>query len=407
MAATFRHTHHFTPEEIRRREIASKFVLANRVFYNSYLWLQKLVLLDTYRRLHTQLRWEKVTVISYISIFLATYVIVQIVTFTECDPFNHYWIVLPDPGTCCQAQLQLIVLGVLNVITDVMLIAMPIPILVVVKRSTVEKFQLMALFTVGLFIVAITIARLPQNTKNATEQVNRTTWASIELLAAAIVANAPVLYGLLKGTRQKSKYAAAGAGSAAPSWPGRQKRSANESEFELQGAHHSNRGSVLGSKISSSNYLEIDGESGSPTSVTNRAGPLLQAATAAAGAVAGVFGVGKQMMGGEECVPDDSAPDTRLSETVGLGNDAERLAEEHARWLEVPMLPLPVARSTVASPPQQSKEDLDAGHLHVRAGGEGEVLLQPSMAEDLPEQKPQTGPITGRETTSNVEWNQA
>jgi hypothetical protein len=68
--------------------------------------------------------------IAYIGIFAATYVTVQIVTFTECDPFNHYWIVFPDPGmpfslpffscpfhpltnsgTCCQAQLQLIVLG--------------------------------------------------------------------------------------------------------------------------------------------------------------------------------------------------------------------------------------------------------------------------------------------------------
>lgn len=96
------------------------------------LWLQKLVLLDTYRRLLTHLRWEKVTMILYIGIFAATYVTVQIVTFTECDPFNHYWIVLPDPGIsfplsfyflclkhltlinagiCCQAQLQLIVLG--------------------------------------------------------------------------------------------------------------------------------------------------------------------------------------------------------------------------------------------------------------------------------------------------------
>lgn len=35
MSTTFRNTHHFTPDEIRRREIASKFVLVNRVFYNS------------------------------------------------------------------------------------------------------------------------------------------------------------------------------------------------------------------------------------------------------------------------------------------------------------------------------------------------------------------------------------
>jgi hypothetical protein len=74
---------------------------SSRYFFShvSYsLWLQKLVLLDTYRRLLTNLRWEKATMISYIGIFAATYVTVQIVTFTECDPFNHYWMVLPDPG---------------------------------------------------------------------------------------------------------------------------------------------------------------------------------------------------------------------------------------------------------------------------------------------------------------------
>ncbi|KAJ5085098.1 hypothetical protein N7532_009869 [Penicillium argentinense] len=286
MSANFRQTHDFTPEEIRRREIASKFVLVNRVFYNSYLWLQKLVLLDAYRRLLTNLRWEKVTMITYIAIFAATYVTVQIVTFTECDPFNHYWMVLPDPGIyfprdararfvvlielinpltivgiCCQAQLQLIVLGVLNVITDLMLIALPIPILVLVRRSIVEKIQLGTLFAVGLFIVAITIARLPQNTKNSTAQVNRTTWASIELLAAAIVANAPVLYGLLKGRTQRSKYAASGIGSSGPSGQGLRNRSTNEPEFELQGTNHSKKGSALGVNISSRNYLDVDGDS--------------------------------------------------------------------------------------------------------------------------------------------------
>lgn len=35
---------------------------------------------------------------SYVGAFAATYVAVQTVTFTECDPFNHYWMVLPDPG---------------------------------------------------------------------------------------------------------------------------------------------------------------------------------------------------------------------------------------------------------------------------------------------------------------------
>lgn len=164
-----------------------------------------------------------------------------------------------DPFQCNTSNI--VVSGVLNVITDIMLIALPIPILVMVKRSAIEKIQLAALFAVGLFIVAITIARLPQNAKNPTAQVNRTTWASVELLAAAIVANAPVLYGLLKGQSQRSKHAASEGGSTGPSWQGLQKRSANEPEFELQGTRHSKRGSLLGSKISPRNYLEIDGES--------------------------------------------------------------------------------------------------------------------------------------------------
>ncbi|CAG8040586.1 unnamed protein product [Penicillium salamii] len=260
MPAALRETMKFTAQEIHRRETASKFVLANRVFYNSYLWLQKLVLLDTYRRLLKNLRWEKVTMISYTGIFAATYAVVQIVTFTECDPFNHYWIVLPDPGICCQAQLQLIVLGVLNIITDLMLIALPIPILVLVKRSTAEKLQLAALFAVGLFIVAITIARLPQNTKNPTAQVNRTTWASIEELAAAIVANAPVVYGLLKGRVQRSRDAASASGSTQPSWQ-RTQRKPEDEPVELQRTRPSKRGSGLGAKLSSRNYREIDDSS--------------------------------------------------------------------------------------------------------------------------------------------------
>lgn len=152
----------------------------NRSFFSCNislsLWLQKLVLLDTYRRLLKNLRWEKVTMISYTGIFAATYAVVQIVTFTECDPFNHYWIVLPDPGEFFPLQVFLVIFvnktrhmlpgtapidrsryvlfcgkylqcktsnrrsspGVLNIITDLMLIALPIPILVLVKRSTAE-----------------------------------------------------------------------------------------------------------------------------------------------------------------------------------------------------------------------------------------------------------------------------
>lgn len=34
----------------------------------------------------------------YLAFFFATYVVVQVITFTECNPFDHYWQVLPAPG---------------------------------------------------------------------------------------------------------------------------------------------------------------------------------------------------------------------------------------------------------------------------------------------------------------------
>lgn len=62
------------------------------------LWLQKLVLLDLYRRLIHDLPYERWILSSYLSVFFVTYTIVQVFTFSECKPFHLYWQVLPDPG---------------------------------------------------------------------------------------------------------------------------------------------------------------------------------------------------------------------------------------------------------------------------------------------------------------------
>ncbi|KKY13594.1 putative pth11-type gpcr protein [Diplodia seriata] len=199
MPPTLRDKTHWTPEKVYRREIGSKFALVNRVFYNSYLWLQKLALLEITRQLIKGLHWEYVVLRSFFVIFAGTYIAVQVVTFTECTPFHLYWQVLPDPGICSQAQTQLLTLGVLNIITDIMLMVLPIPIFFYYwKRPLLERIHIASLFSLGIFIIAITAIRLPQNHNQAVSQVNRTTWASIELFVAALAVNAPVLYTLRK-----------------------------------------------------------------------------------------------------------------------------------------------------------------------------------------------------------------
>jgi hypothetical protein len=75
------------------------------------LWLQKLVLLDFSRHIIQKLRWEKLALWGIGIILFGSYVAAQITTFSECDPFHLYWQVIPNPGTCSQAQVQLFVLG--------------------------------------------------------------------------------------------------------------------------------------------------------------------------------------------------------------------------------------------------------------------------------------------------------
>ncbi|KAG8417475.1 hypothetical protein J3458_004978 [Metarhizium acridum] len=208
MPRRYRLDHDFTATEIYQREIGSRLSIAGRFVYISYLWLQKLVLLDLYRRLILDLAYEKIITWGYIIVFCASYVAVEVVTFTECRPFRLYWQVVPDAGPCAKAPIQLLTLGILNIVTDFMLLVLPIPVVASLRAPWRRKAQLYPLFTLGIFIIVVTIVRLRINYVNIGSQGSRTTWASAELLTAAVVVNAPTLYGLWnKRRRDKLEWA--------------------------------------------------------------------------------------------------------------------------------------------------------------------------------------------------------
>jgi hypothetical protein len=100
-----------------------------------------------------------------------------------------------SPGTCSEALGQLIIIGALNIFTDILLIILLFPALFEIRRSFPAKLRLFSLFSLGIFLI-ITVIRLPLNFNHGTYQVNRTTWASVESFVAAFVANIPTLYTL-------------------------------------------------------------------------------------------------------------------------------------------------------------------------------------------------------------------
>lgn len=185
-----------TDEQLRRKTIASGLVLASRVFYAATLWVLKAAIIEFLRRL-IQATWKRTwqTSLQVIRVILAvTFIAVVISTFVECRPFSHYWQVLPNPGgQCRQGYVQLITMAACNVFTDLLLVIYPIPIILTSQMGIKRKVQLVMLFSLSLFVVGVTLYRVPHIIEQNGRQQYRSLLASVEILFATAAANSLVL----------------------------------------------------------------------------------------------------------------------------------------------------------------------------------------------------------------------
>lgn len=129
-----------------------------------------------------------------------------IATLAECRPLYGYWQVTPDPGPQCrQGHAQLVTMGTSDVITDLLLIVFPIPIVIKSAMATKRKFSLVLLFSLSFILVGITIYRVIGVIDRHSDQQFRSLLASLEILAAAAVSNAVVLGSFIRDRGEKKK----------------------------------------------------------------------------------------------------------------------------------------------------------------------------------------------------------
>ncbi|RMD40408.1 hypothetical protein DV735_g4734, partial [Chaetothyriales sp. CBS 134920] len=200
-------------QQILRREIGSRLVLAARIFYAAFIWIAKLTVLEFLKRT-IGASWARSYEIGLrlIYAFLGlTFIAVIISTLSECQPFTHYWQVVPDPGPHCrQGLVQLITMGVCDIVSDIVLIAFPIPVLIASKSmTTLKKLSLVCLFLLSIILVAITSYRVPSTIHRRSSQPFRSLIASLEILAATCVANIVIIGSFIrdKGVK-KAKFRA-------------------------------------------------------------------------------------------------------------------------------------------------------------------------------------------------------
>ncbi|KAF4550046.1 Hypothetical protein D9617_19g103510 [Elsinoe fawcettii] len=201
-----------TELQIQRREHGSKVVLAARIFYAMFIWMSKYTVSEFLKRtFYNTWRQSYEWVLRGIRIFLfCTFFAVVIATLAECQPITHYWQVIPDPGPHCrQGFAQLITMGAADIITDILLVAFPISIVIRAHLSKTRKFFLCMLFSASLILIGITGTRVPKVIEKLGRQQYRTVWASIEILVSTFVSNAVILGSFVRGTGvKKNKYRA-------------------------------------------------------------------------------------------------------------------------------------------------------------------------------------------------------
>lgn len=160
------------------------------------LWMLKLTICEFFKRLTLNI-WttSHERMLNFIKWFLlATFIGVVVADLAECQPFTHYWQVVPDPGAMCrQGYAQLLMMGAADVFSDILLVVFPIPIIITSKMGITRKIQLVVLFAGSLVPAGITLYRIHGVIERDGSQQYRSLLASLELLFATAVANVLVL----------------------------------------------------------------------------------------------------------------------------------------------------------------------------------------------------------------------
>ena len=203
--ALMRHLHHLTSAQLASIKTGSILALIARLFDTSFFWLQVAVLLLFYTKLLRSYHWTQIAIKLCWGFLITSYLVVVIVTFTECHPFQRYWQVTPDPGSCARAYIQLFLQGLCNIILDLIILGISTPLLRLKGRATGEKLRITIMVCLGLFCIIINCIRIPLVIQGKSAQPSRTFFASIQLLASAFVANAPTIYGRVRTGRRKRR----------------------------------------------------------------------------------------------------------------------------------------------------------------------------------------------------------
>lgn len=219
--------------EYSLRVRGSKTQLIGWSLYTLLLWMLKLCMCHFYSRLtYVTLLVTDVVLTAYrsglyqlqlrvkIGYYLigATYIATELSILLGCQPFRHNWQIFPNPGSkhaeskhlsvlttlsdFCQpaiSKIDLYVTVILNVLTDMYLMSIPLPMLWKANLEFKRKLTLIFIFGGGVFVMMAGILRcalIIQDPINGAQAAG--SWAVRETFVAVVIGNIPMIYPLTR-----------------------------------------------------------------------------------------------------------------------------------------------------------------------------------------------------------------
>ncbi|KAI1437289.1 hypothetical protein GGR50DRAFT_700273 [Xylaria sp. CBS 124048] len=184
------------------RVTGCKIQLSGWSTYSALLWTLKASLLVFYIRLTAGLgRTYLRRIYIGFAILASTYLAATLNLFLGCRPFYKYWQIYPDPGDACQPAVSVRVVWVyasLNILSDLYLLSIPIPMLWHTTLALPKKLGLIVLFSGGIFIIVCALIRavlIVEDPIGGAQVAG--SWAVRETFVAVITTNLPMVFPLI------------------------------------------------------------------------------------------------------------------------------------------------------------------------------------------------------------------
>ncbi|KAK6517621.1 hypothetical protein TWF281_004270 [Arthrobotrys megalospora] len=146
----------FTDTQRQRAQIGGKANILSWISYTSLIWTLKGCMVFLYYRLTAGLKARKFVHVTA-GVILASYIGLVLMILLNCRPLSKNWTSPYGTEYCVNNIPHFAVIGPINVVTDIMLLCIPLPLIIRAKLPLRRKLVISVLLGGGFFLIIAVI----------------------------------------------------------------------------------------------------------------------------------------------------------------------------------------------------------------------------------------------------------